>query len=391
MAEPHDPGDLDPADDVPTRGDPGWVRPSQRRAQRSPAPETPPTPPADETRAAGDEPDASAAAAPAPRQSRRRPRTPAAAPTRAPDADTTEVEPDGPLAASDDDPDPADADATVAAGTAAAAASAAETRAARRASRSKRRTRRRAAAAAGALVIVVALVAGLVLTSGGSTTVAVRKRHLVAVTTTTAAPHSTTAITATSKVLVLQAFDQPSATGKVVTTLSAKTDYGLPRTLLVTAVQSGWLQVFLPMKPNDTQGWIRQTDVTTSTTDYALTVKLSEHHLWLTKAGAPVLDTPVVIGTPKTPTPTGVFYVTDPVDLRSQPNGAYGAFALGLSGYSNVLPSFDGGPPQIAVHGTPYPDQVGQDLSNGCVRIPSPVIVQIAGVVPLGTPVTITA
>ena len=86
-----------------------------------------------------------------------------------------------------------------------------------------------------------------------------------------------------------------------------------------------------------------------------------------------------------------MFYVTDPVDLQSQPNGPYGAFALGLSGYSNVLPSFDGGPPQIAVHGTPYADQVGQDLSNGCVRVPSPIILQIAKVVPLGTPVTIEA
>jgi lipoprotein-anchoring transpeptidase ErfK/SrfK len=98
-----------------------------------------------------------------------------------------------------------------------------------------------------------------------------------------------------------------------------------------------------------------------------------------------------VTGRPNTPTPTGVFYVTDPVDLTAQPNGPYGVFALGLSGYSNVLSSFDGTLPQIAVHGTPYPDQVGQDLSNGCVRIPSPIILMIAKVVPLGTPVTITA
>ncbi len=246
-------------------------------------------------------------------------------------------------------------------------------------------------AAAAALVLVLALVGGLVLTSGGASTVVARKnRRLAPVTTTTVAP-SHTAIVATSKVLVLQAFDQPAATGKVVTSLSAKTDYGLPRTLLVTAVQPGWFQVLLPMKPNDTPGWVHQSDVTTSTTDYAMKIALSQHHLWLTKAGAPVLDTAVVIGTPKTPTPTGTFYVTDPVDLRTQPNGPYGAFALGLSGYSNVLASFDGGPPQIAVHGTPYADQVGQDLSNGCVRIPSPVIVQIATAVPLGTPVTIQA
>lgn len=56
-----------------------------------------------------------------------------------------------------------------------------------------------------------------------------------------------------------------------------------------------------------------------------------------------------------------------------------------------MLLSFNGGPGQIAVHGTPYADQIGQDLSNGCVRIPDPFILMIAKTVPVGTPVTITA
>jgi len=260
------------------------------------------------------------------------------------------------------------------------------TRRAGRAERS-RRDRRRALAGASALVLLIAIIAGVALAiSGGSTA----NKHLgfATLTTPTTGPRAP-ALIATTKGGALSVYDQPN--GKVVTTLAAKTDYGLPRTLLATSSQPDWLQVLLPKQPNDTSGWIRGSDVTTATTDYSMRISLGQHHLWLYKAGAPVVDSAVVIGKQETPTPTGLFYVTDPVDLQSQPNGPYGAFALGLSGYSNTLPSFDGGPPQIAVHGTPFADQVGQDISNGCVRVPSPIILQIAKVVPLGTPVTIQA
>jgi len=76
--------------------------------------------------------------------------------------------------------------------------------------------------------------------------------------------------------------------------------------------------------------------------------------------------------------------------LQSTLIAAVPAYALGLSGYSEVLFSFNGGPGQIAVHGTNNPSQVGQNISNGCVRVPNDVIVQIADQAPLGTPVIIT-
>ena len=334
MAEPPDPtmpsGPVDEPDDTAN----GWVRPSQRRASRPPR--EPPT---------------------------------AAGPPVSPD------------------PEPTEASGVTGAGAADAGRASAATR---RRRRTQHRNRRRAAISAGALAVVLAIVAGFVLTSGGgSSTAALRLRKVAATTTTTTTPPP--ALVATTKVASLQVFDQPAATGKVVTTLSAKTDYGLPRTLYAIATQPGWLQVLLPIRPNGSQGWVRLSDVTTTTTDYQLRIVLGTHHLALVKAGIPVLDTAIVIGKSQTPTPTGQFYVTDPVDLQSSPNGSYGAFALGLSGFSNVLTSFNGGPGQIAVHGTAYTDQVGQDLSNGCVRVPNPLILQIAKLVPLGTPVTITA
>lgn len=348
MAEPPDPtlpgGPVDePGDDADS-----WVRPSQRRGHKpgdaAPSDDAPPTEPVDEV---------------------------------ADDPATERLDPTG------DEP----VDDTVAVPAAASAAATAT----RQRRRTQHRSRRRMAVSAGALVLVAAIVGALVLTSGGGSAKVKQVRPVTSTTVTSAPAVPPPALVATTKVPSLQVFDSPAATGKVVTTLSAKTDYGLPRTLLATAVQPGWMQVLLPIRPNGSQGWVRSGDVTTSTTDYAMRIQLGTHHLTLVKAGVPVVDTAVVIGKTETPTPLGVFYVTDPVDLQSQPNGAYGAFALGLSGFSNVLTSFNGGPGQIAVHGTPNADQVGQDLSNGCVRVPNPLILQIAKTVPLGTPVAITA
>ncbi len=258
-----------------------------------------------------------------------------------------------------------------------------------------RRRRLRAQGAAGAvLLVVVGLTVGLVVgTSGGSSE---ERPHLEAApastTTSTTSPlPPAPAVIAATAVEQLQAFAAPDETAEVVATLSALTEYGLPRTLLVVAQQPGWLEALLPIRPNGATGFIRDTDVTLTSTTMAVDISLSRHELVLADAGQPILTTNIVIGKQATPTPLGTFYVTDPVDLQTKPQGFYGAYALGLSGYSEVLKSFRGGPGQIAVHGTPNPDEIGQDISNGCVRVTNEVIVQLASLVPLGTPVRISA
>ena len=116
-------------------------------------------------------------------------------------------------------------------------------------------------------------------------------------------------------------------------------------------------------------------------------VDRASHMLRLFNLDQLILETPVAVGAPGTPTPTGTFYVTDPVPGGG---GSYGPWALGLSGYSDVLDSFAGGPPQIALHGTNHPELIGQSVSNGCVRVPNDMITEIHAQVPLGTPVIIT-
>jgi len=210
-------------------------------------------------------------------------------------------------------------------------------------------------------------------------------------TTTTAAPTPGPVTVATTKVPQLVAYHDPDTSSPAVAKLSAVTDYGLPRTLLVTQQQGDWLQTLLPIQPNDTAGWVKASDVTLSQVTTRIVVSLSSRYLALYDGATKIVDTGVGIGKDETPTPLGTFYVTDPLDLTAKPNGAYGAFAIGLSGFSDVLKSFEGGPPQIAVHGDTVAADVGQKVSNGCIRVPNAVIVQIAQHAPLGTPVIIVA
>jgi lipoprotein-anchoring transpeptidase ErfK/SrfK len=88
------------------------------------------------------------------------------------------------------------------------------------------------------------------------------------------------------------------------------------------------------------------------------------------------------------PTPTGSFYVT--VKLRPpQISAVYGAWALGISGYSDVLDQFGTGDGQIALHGTTDRGDLGREISSGCIRLDNGAITSLARILPLGSPVTI--
>lgn len=198
---------------------------------------------------------------------------------------------------------------------------------------------------------------------------------------------------ATSLVDELVVYTEPSPDAPVVDTLGGWSYYGLPLTLMILDHridgETDWLEVLLPVRPNGTTGWIVAHDVDVDATTVEIHVHLERRHVEVFDGGELLLDHEAVIGHPETPTPPGLYYVTDPVDLRLNPDSVYGAFAIGLSGFSEVLDSFEGGPPQLAIHGTPRPDQVGQAISNGCIRVPDDIVVDIADLAPLGTPVHI--
>jgi L,D-transpeptidase catalytic domain len=175
-----------------------------------------------------------------------------------------------------------------------------------------------------------------------------------------------------------------------VAALSTTTEFGSTRTLLVDRRRGAWVRVLLPDRPNGSSGWVRARDVELRRVDDRLTVDLGRRTLTWTRAGSTVLDTPIAIGTPDNPTPTGRFYVTDLLDTPNDA-GAYGPFALGLSAHSDTLSEFGGGDGQVGVHGTNQPSSIGQAESHGCIRVPNDVITRLANELALGTPVEIVA
>jgi lipoprotein-anchoring transpeptidase ErfK/SrfK len=185
-------------------------------------------------------------------------------------------------------------------------------------------------------------------------------------------------------------YSSPDAAAAPVSTLSAQTEYQLPRSFLAFDQYQDWLHVYLPTRPNDATGWIKASEVSVSKPlEYQIKVTLADHKLTLLHNGVVQFEVPAAIGTDENPTPTGSFYYTDPLDLATQPDTAYGVFAIGLSGHSNTLSEFAGGDGQIAIHGTNDPSTIGESVSHGCVRVNNDVILKLAQL-PLGTPVVIT-
>ncbi len=171
-------------------------------------------------------------------------------------------------------------------------------------------------------------------------------------------------------------------------TLPARTGFGSARALLVIDRRGSWLQVLLPTRPNGSTGWLHLGDVELRQVDVSIEVDLAARTLTVRRGGGLLLTTPVAIGAPSAPTPTGDFYVVDKLATGSAAS-AYGPFALGLSGHSDVLTEFGGGDGQVGIHGTDDPSSIGRAVSHGCLRVPNAVAVRLNGIVPLGTPVRI--
>lgn len=176
-------------------------------------------------------------------------------------------------------------------------------------------------------------------------------------------------------------------------TLPATTDFGSTTVVLVIEVgvgdDAGWLEVLLPGRPNGATGWIRAADVELRDVEVAVHVDLARRKLTVHADGEAILDTEVAIGDAEHPTPTGRFFVTDKLDT-GEPDGAYGPYALGLSGRSEVLTEFAGGDGQLGIHGTNDPTSIGEAVSHGCVRVPNAVVRELVTLLPLGTPVVIS-
>jgi lipoprotein-anchoring transpeptidase ErfK/SrfK len=178
--------------------------------------------------------------------------------------------------------------------------------------------------------------------------------------------------------------------GRVVRTLDNPQPSGAPLVFLLDLDRDEWLRVHLPIRPNGSTGWVRRRDVNVRGVTYRVDVLRGAHRLRLYQRGRLVKEFPIAVGTRNTPTPGGTFYLKELL-RPPNPSGDYGPYAYGLSGYSNVLTSFNGGDGVIGLHGTNDPSSIGRDVSHGCIRLRNADITYLAKRLPLGTPVRILA
>lgn len=148
-----------------------------------------------------------------------------------------------------------------------------------------------------------------------------------------------------------------------------------------------WFEVYLPIRPNGSTGWVSEADVRLQERDERIEIDLSKRVLEHYRDGELLDRLKVGVGTDQYPTGTGTFYVWARVPFEN-PNQPYGIFALGLSGFSPVLSDWPG-EGRMAIHGTPYASNRGQAVSHGCVRVYNTDMETLVDV-PLGTPVLIS-
>jgi lipoprotein-anchoring transpeptidase ErfK/SrfK len=157
--------------------------------------------------------------------------------------------------------------------------------------------------------------------------------------------------------------------------------------------QPGWLNTNIPLRPNGLTGWIKNNpdEIKTYNTPFYVLIQLKRFRLTVCNAGRIIQQEPAGIGLEANGlTPTGTFYLLDLIRPKGGPNGAYGPFAFGLSGFSESIFNFNGGDGRLGIHGTSDPSSLGRAKSHGCIRVSNAGITKMAKTLFLGSPVRIT-
>ncbi len=187
-------------------------------------------------------------------------------------------------------------------------------------------------------------------------------------------------------------YDQPEQPDPVQTLDNPTAPYNTPLVFLVRDQAPDWLHVLLPVRPNGSMGWIRHSDVELSSHDFRMLVELGAHQLTVFQGDSVFDEESIGIGRDTAPTPPGLYYTRELLQ-PSNPDSAYGPYAYGLSGFSEVIFQFSEngvqGDGRFAIHGTNDPASIGQSRGNGCIRISNEGITKLAKSLPIGVPVEI--
>jgi hypothetical protein len=152
-----------------------------------------------------------------------------------------------------------------------------------------------------------------------------------------------------------------------------------------------WLRVLLPIRPNGASGWIRADFVLLARSAYSIEIHTRRAEVSVFEAGRLIRRVRAVVGAPSTPSPFGLFAAYDPVP-QPRPDGFVGPWVIHLTGHSDVLDDYGGGPGRVAIHGRAGASlrvPLGSASSHGCIRVDNGFVSWLARTIPMGTPVRI--
>lgn len=185
----------------------------------------------------------------------------------------------------------------------------------------------------------------------------------------------------------------PNARAPRIETVRARRPLTGVRTVLpalrdaVSRDRRPWVRVRLPGRPIGHTGWIPAHQTRRTSTEWHLVLDLSARRVTVYNFARVQRSFRVVVGAPSTPTPRGYFFIEEALAI---PGSHGGPFALATSTRSRVLQEFEGGPGQIALHGTQgLAGALGSASSHGCIRLSTSSITWLARRIDGGVPLTI--
>ncbi len=179
----------------------------------------------------------------------------------------------------------------------------------------------------------------------------------------------------------------PSPGADLLITFERFDEFLQPRVFRILADRGDYYEVQVPMRPNESTGYIHRDDVEVVTTNQRMLIDLSDRSVIVWDGEEVVLDTTGSIGQPQSPTPTGSFYVRNVFEWDAE--SIYGPYVIPLSAYSEAIDQINGGDAVVAIHGTQRPDLIGAAVSLGCVRLENDTLRELAAIVEPGAPVEI--
>lgn len=189
--------------------------------------------------------------------------------------------------------------------------------------------------------------------------------------------------------------------GDVVATIGERTEFGSRSVMPVVRRADGWLGVKTSASRKTL--WVRPGDrVVYARVRVTIEVDLSTRQLILYRLEGgsseddsvkrvKLMQATVGVGAPSSPTPIGVYAVTDKLSGSRYSSSAYGCCILALSGRQPKPPPGWTGGDRLAIHGTGAPSTIGAAASAGCLRVADGDLRQMLELVPLGTLVTVRA